>query len=86
MYLDGVTPEELVAAYPEATLTAYTSTGGACGAYSIDTAALQLSHGRIHVSRHRAPTPEEIEAATAATRTEASGYVFRALAAPEPQS
>ena len=80
VYLEGVTPEDLATAYPEAILTTYTSVGGGCAPFSIDTACLELTpRGRIHASRHREPTPEEREAATAAEQTTTSGYVFRAL-------
>jgi hypothetical protein len=59
--LNGVTPEQLVEAYPEATVETWVSTSSREGGYvAIDSASVP-EHSRIGADRHRDPTAEELE-------------------------
>lgn len=56
--LNDVTPEEIVEAYPEATIETFVSRQGE-RVSAIDSARVPGRRG-IKASRHRAPTPEEL--------------------------
>jgi hypothetical protein len=59
--LNGVTPEQLVEAYPKATVETWISTSSRESGYiAIDDARVP-GYPRIEASRHREPTAEELE-------------------------
>ncbi len=57
--LKGVTPEQLVAVYPEAAARTYVHSDGVSGSYAIDSAKVP-GHPEIKVGHHRAPTATEL--------------------------